>query len=301
MIEEKNEIIEQSGGKFSFKKLGRKMKKTIQKVDKTVDNALIKTAKTLKKGVYQTGDKIETKVNKTIDLAKRVINNTKQLPPYVQKFINQNGDNKIIAMTLCRSPVPIAIRKLMVGLSGAKDRVLYHLFLIVTMQNGKKFIMEKNERINVSYKIPKATQTLQVNENFDNIIVSDLFSKTQKLMGNKKYFNYNSSSSNCQVFIANVLKANGLLNDQYYAFIKQETADLFARDGNLRRISNTVVNEIAGRANILFSGGHLENKILSNNRKMNPWLIHVKDFRQKHPQLSYKQVLMEAKKTYTKK
>ena len=112
MIEEKNEIIE--GGKFSFKKLGRKMKKTIQKVDKTVDNALIKTAKTVKKGVYQTGDKIETKVNKTIDLAKRVINNTKQLPPYVQKFINQNGDNKIIAMTLARSPVPIAVRKLMI-------------------------------------------------------------------------------------------------------------------------------------------------------------------------------------------
>lgn len=34
---------------------------------------------------------------------------------------------------------------------------------------------------------------------------------------------------------------------------------------------------------------------------MNPWLAHVKAFRAKHPNLSYKQVLVEAKKTYTKK
>ena len=36
-------------------------------------------------------------------------------------------------------------------------------------------------------------------------------------------------------------------------------------------------------------------------RKRNVWIEHVAKFRQLHPELSYKQVLIEAKKTYTKK
>ena len=34
---------------------------------------------------------------------------------------------------------------------------------------------------------------------------------------------------------------------------------------------------------------------------MNPWLAHVKAFRAKNPSLSYKQVLVQAKASYTKK
>ena len=35
--------------------------------------------------------------------------------------------------------------------------------------------------------------------------------------------------------------------------------------------------------------------------KPNPWLAHVKKFREEHPELSYKEVLKEAKKTYEAK
>ena len=33
---------------------------------------------------------------------------------------------------------------------------------------------------------------------------------------------------------------------------------------------------------------------------MNKWLQHVKDFRKKHPKLSYSQALKQAKTSYTK-
>ena len=39
---------------------------------------------------------------------------------------------------------------------------------------------------------------------------------------------------------------------------------------------------------------------MEKEKKTNPWLEHVKKFREKHPKLSYKEVLQEAKKTYTK-
>ena len=31
----------------------------------------------------------------------------------------------------------------------------------------------------------------------------------------------------------------------------------------------------------------------------NPWLVHVKAFRAKHPDMKYKDILVEARKTYT--
>ena len=33
----------------------------------------------------------------------------------------------------------------------------------------------------------------------------------------------------------------------------------------------------------------------------NPWLDHVKEFRETHKDMKYKDVLVEARKTYTKK
>ena len=36
-------------------------------------------------------------------------------------------------------------------------------------------------------------------------------------------------------------------------------------------------------------------------RKENPWLTHVKKTKKKHPEKKFKDVLIEAKKTYKKK
>ena len=38
----------------------------------------------------------------------------------------------------------------------------------------------------------------------------------------------------------------------------------------------------------------------AGERKKNPWLDHVKAYRESHPELSYKEVLQQAKDTYTK-
>lgn len=40
---------------------------------------------------------------------------------------------------------------------------------------------------------------------------------------------------------------------------------------------------------------------IKKERQPNPWLIHVADYRAKHPDSTYKECLKEAAKTYTKK
>ena len=207
-------------------------------------------------------------------------------------------------MTLARSEVPLAVRKIMYGLSKAKEKVLYHLYVIVTMSNGKRVMIEKNERINIGSKIPKPKQLMNIQDDFSGITINDLIYKTKSLLGAKKFYNYNSSTSNCQTFIVGLMQSNGLLTDERHAFIKQDTTDLFYENDSLRKFANTIVNEVAGRANILFHGGNIsnENKIYTNGNTMtNPWISHVANFRKANPSLSYKQCLQEAKKTYTKK
>jgi len=45
----------------------------------------------------------------------------------------------------------------------------------------------------------------------------------------------------------------------------------------------------------------MESKSKNDTKKVNTWLVHVSKFREKHPKLSYKEVLQEEKKTYKKK
>jgi|LakMenEpi03Aug12_release.lakeMendotaPanAssembly.Ray.scaffolds.fasta_scaffold35053_4 hypothetical protein len=59
---------------------------------------------------------------------------------------------------------------------------------------------------------------------------------TQKSMGSN-FFIYDASQNNCQDFIVNVLRSNGIGNDLDISFIKQNTTFLF--NSNLRKISNT--------------------------------------------------------------
>ena len=40
---------------------------------------------------------------------------------------------------------------------------------------------------------------------------------------------------------------------------------------------------------------------VKKEKKSNAWIEHVRDFRKKHPELSYKQCLVQAKETYVKK
>lgn len=40
-------------------------------------------------------------------------------------------------------------------------------------------------------------------------------------------------------------------------------------------------------------------KVEQKTKKVNPWLVHVKSFRAKNPEMSYKEILQKAKLTYT--
>jgi hypothetical protein len=119
----------------------------------------------------------------------------------------------------------------------------------------------------------------------DELTLNMLMDGAKGELGSKRFLNYNASSSNCQDFIRACILSNGLLNSQRNEFIKQDTTDVFKDGDALRKFSNFIVNELASRASILFNGGCIEDGDTKKTRKVSKWIIHLKLYRSKHPNL----------------
>ena len=90
-----------------------------------------------------------------------------------------------------------------------------------------------------------------------------------------------------------ILHANGINKADYNDLVKQDTAQIFEDKPNLRKFANSTV-KLGKIGNMLMSGGAVGGK------KVNPWLAHVKQYREDNPGISYVQALKQAKSTYKK-
>ena len=96
-----------------------------------------------------------------IDYIKALFFGRTKLPPDVRKILKQHGDTEIDYIQVARNPLN-AGTKLMLNVASlgefsrkAKklpyDR-LFHLYMIVTLKDGKNILIEKNEVINMEMK-----------------------------------------------------------------------------------------------------------------------------------------------------
>lgn len=117
---------------------------------------------------------------------------------------------------------------------------MVHVFMICRLDDGSQILIEKNQVINIipfTQGVPKATGNYFVG--YTNIRVADFFSNTRKAMGDELYFGYNAQNNNCQVYLINLLKYNGLLNDDIYDFLKQDTDEIV---GTINPISKGIID-----------------------------------------------------------
>ena len=180
--------------------------------------------------------------------------------PKVKKILKDFGNEEITNMYIIRTPISKVLRFLMniISLGDFEKRMkntpydeLYHLAVHIETHKGK-VSLEKNEVINMDRnpKKPKNSETLNVAIG-KTLTINEMLEKTKTKMG-KKFFPYSAKSNNCQLFILSMLQANNLANESNKDFIKQDTNELFS--SHLRKATNTVT-DIAGRLNILASGG----------------------------------------------
>ena len=190
--------------------------------------------------------------------------------PSVNKLLNKFGDDIIQEIIIFRKPINSTINKILNVLSigqlnqNLKDANyddLFHLFMVIILNNNNWLLIEKNERINIVKlkSIDNLVENKKVNLNNKKLTLEKLFVNTIENIGLDNFFIYKSHSWNCQNFIYNILKYNKLLNNELSEFILQDTQKIFYKLGYLKKLSDKIT-DTAANVNVLVEGGKLKNK-----------------------------------------
>jgi len=218
-----------------------------------------KVGKKIKKGVMKA---VET----AKDYGKAVIYGRMDYPPKVRNILEDNGNEIVSGLTIMRTPVPKVLTGALSLFSGGEfgkrmERAfdeLFHLFLEIRTQSGKRLSVEKNEVINMDLNPVKRdkTETKVVGKIPSDMTIREMLDKTEEYMGKQKYYSYSAKDNNCQDFIVAIFKANEIGDESDISFIKQDTKQLFKDLPYLRKLSNTLT-DLGSRVNIITTGAGL--------------------------------------------
>jgi hypothetical protein len=175
------------------------------------------------------------------------------LPKPVKDLLAKCNDWTVSSISIGRNPVQSAIQGILKTVSTVPYDNLFHLFMVFNCSNGKKVLLEKNARINMSMTIPSMTDKMELT-NVPHYTIKEYVAKTKEYMKDK-FIPYHPSSNNCQDYIISCLKANGI-NDGH-DFVKQNTEMIFKNKGWLSSTAKSVT-DLGGYADALLKGGMLK-------------------------------------------
>jgi len=230
-----------------------------------VTSSITNLGKKIYKGAKDTASKV---VSTTKDVATKVITGNTGLPPNVKKILDKEGEQIISKIVIARNPVGSAlITALSVASMGQFKKnleaspydKLFHLKLILTLQNGKRVALEKVERVSMTLnpKPEKGQEDMDVPLD-KTITLNQLYHNAEIRMGDK-FYPYSARDNNCQNFVLNVLQGSNIGDAKNYEFIKQNTTSLFGDESFLRKLSNTIT-DVGARFNVLMQGGGLRKR-----------------------------------------
>lgn len=205
--------------------------------------------------------------NKAIEGANRVkgfIQGPRQAQsPLIRTFLSNHGQEKIIAIRVCRSPIMGFVDKLAnivsLGQWEANKRAMnydkmFHLFLLFRTDSGKCFKLEKNQNLNVGtadWNNHKAEfLPVPIGSPLD---ANTLFKNAESKVDHKRLYAYDPVHSNCQNFCHDILKSSNLLSSALDHFIMQNAEEVLKHLGLLKKAMTGITN-VAARADILVNG-----------------------------------------------
>lgn len=209
-----------------------------------------------------------------LDLGKKLVNKIlptreNKFPPKVRTLIEQNANAKITGIRVCRNPVQAGVSKFMNiislgGIDKAKAEMgydnLYHLFLLIGLDNGNSLKFEKNEVVSLKSAkgdpMPHSSMVVPVNK---SITFGELVNNVVSKVGAPLYL-YNARSNNCQLFCINVLQSSGLLTSDMRTFIDQKADELMrGTPGYVDKIA-TVATDLGAKVDRLIQGEGVKKK-----------------------------------------
>lgn len=157
--------------------------------------------------------------------------------PEMRKMLEKYGNMPIKEMYVCRRPLRSQLKKIVdtvnkyTGFNSVSHDTLFHLFFIFVMMDGANLVLEKNEDLNfVGYVPSNLDEKIKIDLNKSHkidITISVLIYNAIAVYGEKRIFEYNAFSTNCQRFVIDVLYANKIMiSDKDFDFIMQDVKNL---------------------------------------------------------------------------
>jgi hypothetical protein len=199
--------------------------------------------------VKQTGESI---VNVVRGKAPRL-----DFSPSVRQLLQNYGNRPIVRMFVRRDPIESAINTALNFISlgswnSLKQKygydTFYHLQLEVVVRvsdsddTNARFVLEKNEVINVSPAKPSTNKTEMVEVPMaEGHTMNSLLSNAKQTMGEKFYY-YDAFHNNCQDFVSALLAGSGLMRPDISGFIKQPVDQLVQEISMTDRIARGITD-----------------------------------------------------------
>ena len=202
-----------------------------------------------------------------------------KMPKKSQDVLDKYKNENIKAIRVYREPIQSSIQSFLNLVSLGKFNEakknanfddLFHLYTIFTLDSGKEILIEKNENIYIRDDFNKSKDNENIAIDISRFATDKRFDldtilyNTEKLMGKFYFYQYNAKSNNCQDFIINILKANGLDNKKYIDFIKQDVEVLFQNLPSWSNKFTQVFTDFRAKINEIFGLGIRRKKVIKS-------------------------------------
>ena len=160
----------------------------------------------------------------------------------IKNILKKYGNQKIRAIRIGRTPISNMIESAFNAISlgkwsKLKDQFnfdkLFHLFLVITMEDGNVISLEKNSIVTMTENdmrcSKKNTECIELEYPTDSITLDDFMKKPLERIGKEKYFIYDPFEKNCQIFLRDILTTFGLYTKKVDDFVYQDLTDVISR------------------------------------------------------------------------
>jgi hypothetical protein len=153
----------------------------------------------------------------------------------VRGILKTMGDKTIVSAEVVRSPVQSIVQQAINFVSGGEFKKaiadkpyddIFHLMIVLTLEDGKKYSLEKNAIITLRPTKGRSGESMSVSVP-SGLTLNKALEKTSEAMGDL-YATYSAKSNNCQDFIIALLQGAGLLTTDVATFVKQPLEKVLA-------------------------------------------------------------------------
>ena len=183
-----------------------------------------------------------------------------RFPRRFRALLDQIGDRVPQEFVICRSPVQRYITQILNVVSlGQFDQLMkkfnfdkfFHLYLVFNI-DGVEYAIEKNEVLTLSKYSPReGEERLPVGNSIQLYTLKEILQNTINRVGEDRVIKYSAFSTNCQLFIRDILETLRLYSETAATFVYQDISTLLSElNPYVADFANAITDVAAGASQI---------------------------------------------------